>query len=471
MEAWDSVHGRAQYYVQSAHSLNPALQKELPPVGSVVAYETASQRRPGDTLPGYVAINVTQSQAGLIKSGFLPATYSPFHIDPATGLGAYSMEEDSRKDFLRRWELLQKFDARMRNDSGLAAKAYRDYHNYYEGAVSLMADRRAARVFKIESADRERYGKNVTGDACILARNLVEADAGTRFIFLQQDGWDHHKDIYDRKNHYQHSWELDSALGSLIEDLAVRKRADGRTLLEETMVVCMGEFGRTPGGLTAGLNGRDHYQYAFTVLFAGGGVKGGRQGDRIGLGGEALDLYGRPRHDDLFGARHRLEEDPKRHSVRPRFLLHRAVRCEGDDRQPGDLHSLRLTDPNRATTQSNGVVRALKPPRRADRLLARAAQKPSHDREGVSVGPLRPIHGKNKSRAGRFAESVTWGATFDGVVGLRLTHAGLRSFACRAELALPRCESTRRLPRRPYSPPDERVRLRIGKPLRGRIPL
>ena len=56
-------------------------------------------------------------------------------------------------------------------------------------------------MFQIDPAERDRYGKNITGDACIIARNLVEADAGTRFIFLQQNGWDHHKDIYDRKNH------------------------------------------------------------------------------------------------------------------------------------------------------------------------------------------------------------------------------------------------------------------------------
>ena len=64
MEAWDSVHFRAQYYVQSGHMMNPALQKELPPIGTVVAYESAARRQPTDMLPGYVAVNVTQSQAG-----------------------------------------------------------------------------------------------------------------------------------------------------------------------------------------------------------------------------------------------------------------------------------------------------------------------------------------------------------------------------------------------------------------------
>lgn len=276
LNAWDSVHGRAQYYVQTAHTLNPALQKEIPPVGSVVAYELAQQRRPADTLPAYVALNVVQSQAGLVKSGFLPATYSPFHIDVEAGLEAYSMTEESRGEFERRWKLLQSFDARLRADETLAAKAYRDFHNYYEGAVAMMSDSRVSKLFRITPEDRARYGANATGGAAAIARNLIEADAGTRFIFLQQNGWDHHGDIYRRSNLYQHSLVLDQALAALIEDLATRRRPSGATLLDETMVICMGEFGRTPGPLTEGLKGRDHYQYAMTALFAGGGVKGGQ---------------------------------------------------------------------------------------------------------------------------------------------------------------------------------------------------
>ena len=276
LNAWDSVHGRAQYYIQTGHSLNPALQKEIPPIGSVVAHELASKRRPTDTLPTYVALNVTQSQAGLVKSGFLPATYSPFHIDIASGLEAYSMDAEGRKEFQRRWHLLQSFDRRLRSDSSLAAKAFRDYHNYYEGAVSMMSDDRAAKLFRLADDDRTRYGSNITGDAAIIARNLIEADAGTRFIFLQQDGWDHHGDIYKKINLYEKSTVLDQALAALIDDLATRKRPSGSTLLDETMVICMGEFGRTPGPITEGLKGRDHYQYAMTALFAGGGVKGGQ---------------------------------------------------------------------------------------------------------------------------------------------------------------------------------------------------
>src|SRR5262245_53204529 len=178
LEAWDSVHLRAQYYVQSAHLFNPALQKELPPIGSVIAYESASHRRATDTLPGYVAVNMTSPQVGLLKSGFLPATFTPFHVDTTVGASTFSMDDTSRKDFMRRWELLKTFDERLRGDASLAAKAYRDYNNHYEGAVSMMSDSRASQIFAVDPADHDRYGKSLVGDGCVVARNLVEADAG-----------------------------------------------------------------------------------------------------------------------------------------------------------------------------------------------------------------------------------------------------------------------------------------------------
>ena len=255
LDAWDSVHGRAQYYVQSAHSLNPALHKEIPSVGSVVAMEWQNRRRPTDSLPSYVALNVTQNQAGLLKSGFLPALHSPFHIQTQTSLSAYAVENaDEKAEFQRRWALLKDFDARLRNDSSLQAKAYRDYNDHYESAVRLLVDPRTAPLFQLSKEEKTRYGSSPLGDACLIARNLVEADSGTHFIFLQQPGWDHHSDIYQRKNIYKQCAELDPALSNLLEDLATRKRPDGRSLLK----------------------GRDHYQYAFSGLFAGGGVKGGQ---------------------------------------------------------------------------------------------------------------------------------------------------------------------------------------------------
>ena len=279
---WDAVHGRAQYYIQACHPLNLALVKEIPPVGAVVAMEYAPRRKDTDTLPPYVAMNVTLSQAGLLNSGFLPATYSPFHVDTSANLSAFSPEPEKKQDFERRWELLKEFDGRLRRDNSLAAKAYRDYNDHYEGAIRLMSDPRSEQIFRVTSEERKRYGASPTGDACILARNLITADAGTHFIFLQSNGWDHHHNIYAsrggsvrQRNLYGLSRELDAALSSLLEDLSTTKRPGGSSLLHETLVVCMGEFGRTPGPLSS-LKGRDHYQHAFTVLLAGGGIKGGR---------------------------------------------------------------------------------------------------------------------------------------------------------------------------------------------------
>jgi len=290
LEAWDSVHERAQYYIQAAHPLNAALWKEIPPVGAVVAAEYQSRRKPTDSLPPYVAFNTAESQAGLLGAGLLPATYAPFHIKTNTDLGAFAPPEQERKEFQERWEFLKRFDHRLRSDDSLAAKAYRDYHNHYEGAVSLMSDPRTAKVLAMKQDESARYGASITGDAAILARNLVLADAGTHFIFLSQEGWDHHSDIYAQKNHYRLSKDLDTALSALIDDLGAAKRPDGRSALDETLVVALGEFGRTPGELSDARNGRDHYQYAFSALFAGGGVKGDRIiGKTDPLGAKVID--------------------------------------------------------------------------------------------------------------------------------------------------------------------------------------
>ena len=124
-------------------------------------------------------------------------------------------------------------------------------------------------------ADKARVMGAFGMDGLVVARNLVEVDAGTHFVIVNQTFWDHHGRIYGEANHYKMSRDLDAALGALLEDLSSRRRADGRSLLDETLVACYGEFGRTPGELNPG-RGRDHYQYAFTGLFAGGGVKGGR---------------------------------------------------------------------------------------------------------------------------------------------------------------------------------------------------
>jgi hypothetical protein len=288
MEAWESQHGRGQYYMQTGHQHNPALAPELPSIGSVVAYEYASRRKDSDSLPPFVGFN-TFPQVGLLGSGFLPASYTPFHVNTASDLSALAPAKEELPEFKRRWELLKQFDGRIRTDPALEKKAYRDFHNHYEGAVELMSDPRTAGIFSIKPEEHKRYGENVTGDAFILSRNLVTADAGTHFIFLTHEDWDHHGKIYDQANFYKRSHDLDTALSQLLDDLEATKREDGGSVLDETLIVCVGEFGRTPGALT-NIAGRDHYQYAFTGLFAGGGVKPGQVlGATDELGAKPID--------------------------------------------------------------------------------------------------------------------------------------------------------------------------------------
>ena len=104
------------------------------------------------------------------------------------------------------------------------------------------------------------------------------SEAGTRFISISHNGWDLHADMFDpknKRNHYGLTRELDSAFSALLADLKSSRGQDGRTLLEKTFIVCMGEFGRTGGDLTVN-KGRDHNRSAFSAVFAGAGVKGGR---------------------------------------------------------------------------------------------------------------------------------------------------------------------------------------------------
>ena len=274
MATWESQHGRGQYYMQTGHQHNPALAPELPGVGSVVAYEYSSRRKASDCLPPFVGFN-TFPQVGLIGSGFLPATYTPFHVNTSSDISALAPREEDLPNFKRRWDLLQRFDGQVRSNPALEKKAYRDFHNHYEGAVEIMSDPRSAEIFSVSAEDKARYGSNPVGDSFVLARNLVVADAGTHFIFLTHEDWDHHGAIYQQGNFYQRSRELDVALSRLLDDLDQTKREDGTSVLDETLVVCVGEFGRTPGALT-NIAGRDHYQYAFTGLFAGGGVVPGQ---------------------------------------------------------------------------------------------------------------------------------------------------------------------------------------------------
>jgi len=121
LNAWDAVHGRAQYYLQTGHPLNLALSKEVPSIGSVIGWELQSRRKESDSLPPFVALNGISSQAGLITQGFLSAEYAPLNLQvEAAGPPKITPESSGdNNDFDRRWKLLEKLDGALRKSQDL----------------------------------------------------------------------------------------------------------------------------------------------------------------------------------------------------------------------------------------------------------------------------------------------------------------------------------------------------------------
>jgi len=296
MAAWDVVHGRAQYYIQTGHPLNLALAKEVPAIGAVVCHELANQRKPTDSLPAYIAMNLAGNQAGLINQGFLSAEFGPMSLSVGDGPPNLAPQKGMEETFQRRWERLQQLDKTLRGGDAGLDRSFGDYHEYYRGARAIMNDPRVPEVFTITDEDKKRYGNSAIGNSLILARNLFRADAGTRFIMASHGGWDHHGNIYKEgtRNHPVLTRELDAAFTSLIKDLdsAPSKHTPGKTMLDETLVIAMSEFGRTPGALSETRKGREHYMQVHSGMFAGGGI---RRGAVIGKtdehGGKIID-YG-----------------------------------------------------------------------------------------------------------------------------------------------------------------------------------
>ena len=277
--AWDVVHGRAQYYIQTGHPLNLALAKEVPSIGAVVCHELAGRRKASDSLPAYIAMNSAGSQAGLINQGFLSAEFGPMSLSVGDSAPNLAPQKGMEETFERRWQRLQQLDGTLRGGDGKLDRSFGDYHEYYKGARAIMNDPRVPEVLKLTDEDKKRYGNTAIGNSLILARNLFQADAGTRFILATHGGWDHHGNIYkeNSRNHPVLIRELDVAFANLIKDLDAipSKHQPGKTLLDETLVVVMSEFGRTPGAISETRKGREHYMQVHAGILAGGGVRRG----------------------------------------------------------------------------------------------------------------------------------------------------------------------------------------------------
>lgn len=269
--AWAAVHQLGQFWAQIARNPGGATGAIAPHIGAVVSLEAQATRLPSDVLPGFIALN----SAGIPTSGYFPATYAPFQVIPAaTGLPTIS-HPDGVSRFSDRWNFLHQSDGNR--TSGALGKKTLDMDDFYTQANTLMAAPNINAVFSFTTDEHTQYGASTFGDSLIIARNLVNARKGTRFVQATFGGWDHHSGIYDTTGNslYSQSAAFDPAYGALMTDLASMPGSTaGKTLLDETLVVIVAEFGRTVGALN-NQGGRDH-NLRMTTLWAGGGTRGGR---------------------------------------------------------------------------------------------------------------------------------------------------------------------------------------------------
>ncbi len=267
--SWAAVHQLAQAWAQIARNPSGATGKIAPHIGAVVALESQAGRQPGDILPGFVSLNQVMA-----SSGYLPAQYAPFAVTPsAAGLAALT-HPDGVARLADRWNLIQLVDPDRQ--TGALGRNAADMGTFYGQAKILIDSPDVNKLFSYTTDESARYGSTTFGNSLIIARNLVGARRGTRFVQVTFGGWDHHSNIYNKNTNslYTQMKTFDPAYAALLTDLASTPGSQsGATLLDETVVVVLGEFGRTVGPVNA-QGGRDHF-LRMSIVFAGGGTKGG----------------------------------------------------------------------------------------------------------------------------------------------------------------------------------------------------
>jgi hypothetical protein len=274
-----AAHEQASQYLMTGYRPLPTL--EYPSYGSVVAKELGSR----NNLPPYIA-TPDISRAG--QSGFIGAAYNAFEAPDASlpGFRVPNVNSPLRVDedrMARRRGFTQRMNDRF--SGSLPDDRVRAVDQFYTKAFDLINSSAAKRAFELSEEPeslREKYGMTTMGQGALLARRLSEA--GARFITVNKNGWDNHQNIFGLltgaggparpaagaggRRQAGLLPELDRAFSGLISDLA------DRGSLDKTLVVLMGEFGRTPRVNPRG--GRDHWSRCRFVAFAGAGVRGGQ---------------------------------------------------------------------------------------------------------------------------------------------------------------------------------------------------
>jgi uncharacterized protein (DUF1501 family) len=248
-------HQRAQYLLHTGYSPNPTVVH--PALGAWVSKRLGD---PAADLPPFISLGGPSAQAGI-----LGVENGPFVVERAGGVpdNVGRARGISEARFARRAAGLDVIEHQFESESSDPMIAGR--RAVYAKAMRLMQSPRVS-AFDLSSeplAIKAAYGDSDFGRGCLTARRLVES--GVKFVEVVLDGWDTHQNNFERVKDL--SAQLDPAMGTLVRDLAQRH------LLASTLVVCVGDFGRTP--TINGNEGRDHFPQASFAVLAGGGIRGG----------------------------------------------------------------------------------------------------------------------------------------------------------------------------------------------------
>jgi len=246
-------HQRATYQMHTGYV--PAGSVKHPSFAACVAQQIGDESL---DLPSVVSVGPTQG------AGFLGVEYEPFVVQSPGQLPKNVASPVSESRLRDRLGLFNELESEFAEQS--ARRAVENQRRLYEKAAGVVTSEQT-RAFDISdepSELRAAYGENQFGRGCLLARRLVET--GVSFVEVRSNGWDTHTEHFDRIETL--SAGVDPAMATLITDLKQRG------MLDRTVVVWMGEFGRTPKVSARG--GRDHYPRAFNAALAGGGIRGGQ---------------------------------------------------------------------------------------------------------------------------------------------------------------------------------------------------
>ncbi|MBC8324540.1 MAG: DUF1501 domain-containing protein [Verrucomicrobia subdivision 3 bacterium] len=257
----EAAHERGTHNMMTGIRPSPAVI--FPSIGSIVSHEFG----PRKNLPPYVAIP-SQSRNG--GTGYLGSAYGPFSLGADPGNANFRVRDLALPNGIDASRFSKRRDMRSIVDGHFSALEKSDalagMDSFYQRAYAMISSPEARDAFDLNKEPaklRDEYGRNTAGGRFLLARRLVES--GVRMVSTTYGGWDHHSNIAAANGGQMPAF--DQAFAALIRDL------DTRGMLDETLVLVTSEFGRTPKiNATAG---RDHWPKVFSVVMAGGGVKGG----------------------------------------------------------------------------------------------------------------------------------------------------------------------------------------------------